>query len=233
MDPNEIGKFILELRKKNNLTQQKFADMFGVTYQAVSKWENGKNLPDILILKDICNKFNVDINVILGGKKRHKKKIVVTTIIISLVIIISILGYFFIIHSNHKDFEFKTLSSNCTNFNILGSVAYNKDKSSIYIADVKYCGGDDIKKYDLIECTLYESNKNTDTKISNQSTNKNDKPMTLEDFLKDLNINVDNYKTRCDSFSKADIYLQINATLNNNITSYKIPLKLKETCELD
>lgn len=72
MDSNKIGEFIKNLRKENNHTQQDFADMFGVTYQAVSKWENGKNIPDILILKEICKKFNIDINEILDGEKKKK-----------------------------------------------------------------------------------------------------------------------------------------------------------------
>ena len=53
MDQKRIGNLIKELRKKNNLTQEKFAEKYGVTYQAVSKWENGKNIPDISLLKQI------------------------------------------------------------------------------------------------------------------------------------------------------------------------------------
>ena len=45
MDQEKIGKFIKEIRIKNNLTQKDLAEKYGVTYQAVSKWENGKCLP--------------------------------------------------------------------------------------------------------------------------------------------------------------------------------------------
>lgn len=41
MNQELIGKTIKEIRKKENLSQQKFAEKYGVTYQAVSKWENG------------------------------------------------------------------------------------------------------------------------------------------------------------------------------------------------
>ena len=51
MNSEKIGKFIKEIRKKNNLTQKELADKYGVTYQAVSKWENGINLPDISLIK--------------------------------------------------------------------------------------------------------------------------------------------------------------------------------------
>ena len=57
MNQDKISKLIKDLRKKNNLTQNEFAKEFNVTYQAVSKWENGKNLPDINVLKEICDNY--------------------------------------------------------------------------------------------------------------------------------------------------------------------------------
>ena len=72
MDQEKIGNFIKKLRKENHLTQKEFADLFGVTYQAVSKWENGLNIPDIAILKEISEKFHVDINELLGSEVKRK-----------------------------------------------------------------------------------------------------------------------------------------------------------------
>ena len=74
MDPDKVGKFIKELRKKNNLTQNELADKFGVTYQAVSKWENGKSIPDVSILKEIGKEYNVSIDEILNENKNNIKK---------------------------------------------------------------------------------------------------------------------------------------------------------------
>ncbi len=54
MDQEKIGNFIKEIRTKNNLTQKQFADKYNVTYQAVSKWENGKNMPDVALIKQIA-----------------------------------------------------------------------------------------------------------------------------------------------------------------------------------
>ena len=62
MNQDKIGKLIKKIRKENNLTQADFAKDLGVTYQAVSKWENGKNIPDISILKKISNKYNIVFN---------------------------------------------------------------------------------------------------------------------------------------------------------------------------
>ena len=47
MNQEKIGKFILKLRKEKNMSQLDLADKIGVTDRAISKWENGKGLPDI------------------------------------------------------------------------------------------------------------------------------------------------------------------------------------------
>ena len=59
MEQNEFGKLIKEIRKKNNLTQKNLADKYNVTYQAVSKWENGKNMPDVSLIKEITDSFYI------------------------------------------------------------------------------------------------------------------------------------------------------------------------------
>ena len=61
MDQEKFGNLIKKIRKDNNLTQKEFADKYNVTYQAVSKWENGKNMPDSLLVKKICDDFNLKI----------------------------------------------------------------------------------------------------------------------------------------------------------------------------
>ena len=65
MNQEKISAFIKKVRAKDKLSQEKFGEKYGVTYQAVSKWENGKNIPDIAILKEICNDYNVDIFIFL------------------------------------------------------------------------------------------------------------------------------------------------------------------------
>lgn len=51
MNQEKIGEFIKKLRQDNNLTQKDLANKYNVTYQAVSKWERGLNIPDISLLK--------------------------------------------------------------------------------------------------------------------------------------------------------------------------------------
>ena len=50
------------------------AEKYGVTYQAVSKWENGKNIPDISLLKQICDDYNININDLLEGKNSENNQ---------------------------------------------------------------------------------------------------------------------------------------------------------------
>ena len=63
---NKIGEKIKNLRKKSNVTQEKFADYLGITFQAVSRWECGDAYPDLEILPSIANYFNVTTDELLG-----------------------------------------------------------------------------------------------------------------------------------------------------------------------
>lgn len=130
MNQEKVGNLIKELRKKNGLTQEKFALKYGVTYQAVSKWENGKNMPDISLLKQICNDYNININDLLDGKvndKKNNKKVII--IVSSIIGFLTVLGVILLIVFHDDSFTFRTLTSNCSNFEISGSIAYNKSNS--------------------------------------------------------------------------------------------------------
>ena len=68
MDQIKIGKFIAECRKKNNLTQMQLAEKLGITDRAISKWENGKSLPDSGIMLDLCKELKISVNELLSGE---------------------------------------------------------------------------------------------------------------------------------------------------------------------
>lgn len=226
MDQEKIGKFIKDLRIKNNLTQKEFADKYNVTYQAVSKWENGKNMPDLSLLKDICKDFDVSLDDLINGEKSVKKSYK-KYIIIGIICIVIVL-FLVIKNNNNGDFNFKTITSSCDAFNISGSIAYNDKKSAIYITDIKYCGGDDTKEYEIIDCTLYESHEDIEKKISSYKYD-GDKKVKLEKFLEDVTFKVDGYKKTCDEHNS--LYLLINATDDSkNITTYKVPLETQSIC---
>ena len=57
-----IGQKIKALRQENNLTQEDLAEALGVSFQAVSRWENGTTYPDITLLPIIASMFDVTID---------------------------------------------------------------------------------------------------------------------------------------------------------------------------
>lgn len=226
MNAEKVSKLIKEIRKKYNLTQKELADKYNVTYQAVSKWENGKNLPDMILLKQISKDFNISLNDILEGKYNTNKRLNISIVII--MILISGLIYL-IINIDNEDFKFKTITTECNNFKISGIISYSNKKSAIYIDTIEYCGGDNLEIYQNIECNLYETNNNIIKRISTCDY-KNNQNVSLEKFLENINITIDNYYQICKEF-KNNLYLEINATdKNNKITTYKVPLTLKENC---
>ena len=68
MDQIKIGKFISECRKKNNLTQMQLAEKLNITDRAISKWENGKAMPDSSIMLDLCDELKISVNELLSGE---------------------------------------------------------------------------------------------------------------------------------------------------------------------
>ena len=73
MDQEKIGKFILKLRKEKNMTQQDLAEKIGVTDRAVSKWENGRGMPDLSLMKSLCNELGITVNDLISGERIDKK----------------------------------------------------------------------------------------------------------------------------------------------------------------
>lgn len=78
MNQEKMGKFIAELRKEKNMTQQELADKLNVTDRAISNWENGRRLPDYSLLKDLCTILSISINELFLGERiseeDYKKK---------------------------------------------------------------------------------------------------------------------------------------------------------------
>lgn len=67
MDNVKIGRLILRLRKENNMTQLQLAEKMGISDKAVSKWERGLGCPDIELITQLAEIFNVDLEKLLSG----------------------------------------------------------------------------------------------------------------------------------------------------------------------
>ncbi len=68
MDQIKIGKFIAQCRKKVNLTQMQLAEKLNITDRAISKWENGKSMPDSSIMLELCDILKINVNDLLCGE---------------------------------------------------------------------------------------------------------------------------------------------------------------------
>lgn len=73
MNQEKTGKFISELRKGKNMTQRELADKIGVTDRAISKWENGRGMPDLSLMEPLCNELGISVNELLSGEKIEPK----------------------------------------------------------------------------------------------------------------------------------------------------------------
>ena len=74
MDQESIGKFIAQCRKEQNLTQEQLAEKLGVSNKSVSRWENGKCLPDVSLYKDLCHILGITLNELFAGEKIKEEK---------------------------------------------------------------------------------------------------------------------------------------------------------------
>ena len=73
MDQVKIGSFLKELRKEKNLTQENLAEKLNVSNRTISRWETGSNMPDIGLLIEIAEFFEVSIPEIINGERKSEK----------------------------------------------------------------------------------------------------------------------------------------------------------------
>ena len=69
MDTKKIGAFLKQCRKEKNLTQEQLAEKFGVSSRTVSRWETGSNMPDLSILVELADYYDMDLKGAFGWRK--------------------------------------------------------------------------------------------------------------------------------------------------------------------
>lgn len=72
MNQQKIGGFLKELRQEKQITQEQLAEQMGVSRRTVSRWETGNNLPDLSVLVELADFYNVDLNEIFRGERRSE-----------------------------------------------------------------------------------------------------------------------------------------------------------------
>ncbi len=73
MNQKKIGSFLKQLRNEKGITQEQFAEILSVSGRTVSRWETGTNMPDISLLVEIADFFDVSIPEIINGERKSEK----------------------------------------------------------------------------------------------------------------------------------------------------------------
>ena len=73
MDQIKIGSFLKTLRKEKNLTQEQLAEQLGVSNRTISRWETGNNMPDISLLTEIAEFYDVSIPELINGERKSEE----------------------------------------------------------------------------------------------------------------------------------------------------------------
>ena len=140
-----------------------------------------------------------------------------------LILIICIIFLFFN-RTSHSNYQINDVETTNNKFKVSGTVIKGNDRTSLIINNVNYTGDDEKIIYKELNCTLYEENNNTKTKLSSCDSSAYS---TLIDYLKNIKIKMDHKAVNCPMFSKSNLSIEIVATEEDgkNIT-YNIPLIL-------
>lgn len=224
MNQEKIGKFIKEKRIDNKLSQKELADALGVTPQAVSKWENGKNLPDMTVLTEMSKLFNVSIEEIICGKKT-KKRIskwwygLIGVMVICVIIIIILLV------NNNDYLEYKNLITSSSDFVLNGTLVKTNEHTLLVIDNVKY-SSDDETIYEELNCTLYQIDGNTQILMSSADEGYD---TTLSSYLESVRIIMDHESDNCTMFINTQMVIRLDLLAYDGKTiSYEIPIIIDE-----
>lgn len=153
MNQDKIGKYIAELRRKNNLTQEQLGEKVGVGAKSVSKWERGINMPDFSNLSALANVLEVTVNKILeAGNNSNDDEVIVNTIkyysnnyrkkyikifAILVVLLIAFFSFIFFVNNFNKD-KLYIITTNDSKFSLKGYLFYNPNCNTYIINKVTF-----------------------------------------------------------------------------------------------
>ena len=73
MDLQKIGTFLKELRKEKELTQEQLAEILNTSRRTISRWETGSNMPDLDLLVEMADLYQVDLRELLDGERKSER----------------------------------------------------------------------------------------------------------------------------------------------------------------
>ena len=78
MEQEKIGRFLGQVRRERGLTQEQLAQQLGVSQRTVSRWETGRNMPDISMLTTLCAQLDITVAELLAGQRMEGENITKT-----------------------------------------------------------------------------------------------------------------------------------------------------------
>lgn len=251
MDQQKIGSFIASLRKESGMTQAELGDKVGVTDRAVSRWENGHNLPDILVMEKLSEVFNITIVELMNGVKAevikeedldklaenaiayHKAKMhaYFKRLIIGLVSVIGILFVtlllIFCINNFNKCQVYK-IESTKTDFKVSGMLVKTNKSTKLVISDFEYYGTKMQRIY-AIDYHLLIAGKDVyhgGTILDEFKIGKDTLFLDTRDYFKTLSIYLDNFQ-HDEILKSSDIVIEFKYLDDKGkINYYDIPIRL-------
>lgn len=233
MNQEKIGKFIASSRKKKNMTQEELAEKINVTNKAISKWENGRGLPDCSLFNSICNVLDISIEELLSGenspkndnviteymtyKEKQKKKMNIFILLINIMLFVIFLFILFFIN-NYKNINIYRLRGESENFRYTEGIFVQSNIKSIFksgLIDIKNAQITE-KNISGLSLVLYNDNEY----YSIYSTSNDEDTFIIDDY---------GYDEYFPSSSEYDIpnnlYLFISYRIDDTIHTEKMKLE--------
>ncbi len=245
MDKEKIGLYIKNKRNELGYSQKELANELHVTPQAISKWENGRGLPDIEIIKAMSEIFGVNMEDVLNGEEKEINEVsnepskaskAPLYIVIIIFILLALVIFMMIRKPVNTDatFEFMGVSSDNESFEIKGVAAYSSKQKSLYISSIVY--NDECKDlYTALEVDILENDEDPYhelASIGNINEETYAKGEHLPEILKQVDIKIDNLETDCKDIS-ASLSMLIKAKrVDGAIITFEVPLDIGGSCEV-
>ena len=180
-----LGKRIVTIRKERKMSQEDFAELFNVTRQTISSWENSKSYPDIETLVKISDKFNISLDILLREDKnmietykndsKQKKIFRRISIILTIIIIIIVLAIIGIRYNEYLENEkieqdYKVITQNIKELGFkkdnTTALLLLKNNNITYAIEKQYSN----EKYDITIYAYSNYNENKGFIITNKNS---------------------------------------------------------------
>ena len=174
MDQIKVGKFIQQLRKEKNITQEQLAEKLFLNSRSISKWERGENLPDIENIKKLSEIFEVSQEEIMNGERKKTKKeiikeklksflkkyklIIIPFILINIILYI-LLAIFFI--NNYNKITIYDVRTEGEDFYVEGTITVGKKFTYIDLSNIKLPYETNIDEIYYIQYWLFSDEENS------------------------------------------------------------------------